>query len=167
MRIKEKNGVGDWIFRCGFKKISVIFSIFRYTSDKAGKHTFLKISPRSLCLNLKDSWCDVTTVTISTILTQTSNFFAADVKTDCVLLLQSSVQHQSHLNMPKVDARKSYRKYCFFPNCENNFKTTPGKHFFLVPDDIETKRRWADAAGRGYCGLTSTLFCCQDHFKVW
>ncbi|KAK5641033.1 hypothetical protein RI129_009580 [Pyrocoelia pectoralis] len=60
------------------------------------------------------------------------------------------------------------RKCCFVPICKNTTHTTPDKTFLTVPRDAKRRQKWFAAVRRGIAEVSekSTLYCCEDHFKL-
>ncbi|XP_051156263.1 uncharacterized protein LOC127278544 [Leptopilina boulardi] len=57
-------------------------------------------------------------------------------------------------------------KYCFVPECKNRNINNPAKIFISVPKGSERKK-WIKITRRAReTSLKSSLFCCEDHFKV-
>lgn len=60
------------------------------------------------------------------------------------------------------------RKWCFVPKCKNTTYKTPDKTFITAPRDAKRREKWFAAARRDIKEVSekSTLYCCEDHFKV-
>ncbi|KAJ8929194.1 hypothetical protein NQ314_008358 [Rhamnusium bicolor] len=60
------------------------------------------------------------------------------------------------------------RKWCFVPKCKNTTYKTPDKTFITVPRDAKRREKWFAAARRDIKKVSekSTLYCCEDHFKL-
>ncbi|VVD01487.1 unnamed protein product [Leptidea sinapis] len=65
-----------------------------------------------------------------------------------------------------VKAKKPTYRYCVVPKCKNTMKRTPNKIFFLVPRDVERRKRWCRAMRRGDLSPRTGVYCCQDHFDI-
>ncbi|XP_046404831.1 uncharacterized protein LOC124170176 [Ischnura elegans] len=62
--------------------------------------------------------------------------------------------------------KKNY-KWCFVPNCISTTKRTPEKIFISVPKAQAIRNKWFKAARRDPPdSYLSTIFCCEDHFKM-
>ncbi|XP_046959887.1 uncharacterized protein LOC124529968 [Vanessa cardui] len=59
------------------------------------------------------------------------------------------------------------RKSCVVPKCVNTTINSPEKLFFIVPKDIEMRKKWIKAMRRlDPFGDKSTVYCCEDHFDI-
>lgn len=64
--------------------------------------------------------------------------------------------------------KKTYKKRCFVPLCNNDNHKNPDKIFFSVPKDPDIRKKWFQVSRRAdFNSLNKTsYFCCQDHFNV-
>ena len=67
----------------------------------------------------------------------------------------------------KMERNKCYR-WCFVPKCKSTSVKNPEKIFLCVPKG-EPRKKWYKTVRRDMCpttSLTSTIYCCEDHFNV-
>lgn len=58
------------------------------------------------------------------------------------------------------------RKSCAVPKCVNTTINAPEKLFFIVPFNLEMRKKWVQAMKREPLGIKSCVYCCEDHFDV-